>query len=52
MRMASRIDWDGRTSMQELQAQSLRDARAVAGSVLAPVTPPVVMRLLGPGVSP
>ncbi len=52
MRMASRIDWDGRTSVQELQAQSLRDARAVAGSVLAPVTPTVVMRLLGPGLSP
>ena len=52
MRMASRIDWDGRTSQQELQAQSLRDARAVAGAVLAPVTPTVVMRLLGPGITP
>ena len=39
MRMAGRIDWDGRTSLQETQAQSLRDARAVAGAVLGPVTP-------------
>ena len=52
MRMAGRIDWDGRTSLQETQAQSLRDADAVAGAVLGPVTPTAVMRLLGPGLSP
>jgi hypothetical protein len=52
MRMAGRIDWDGRTSLQDMQAQSIRDARSVAGAVLAPVTPTVVMRLLGPGLSP
>jgi len=51
VRLAGSIDWDRRATTAQLQADSLREARAVASSVLVPLTPPLVVVLLGPAVS-
>ncbi len=51
VRMAGSIDWDRRATTAQLQADILREARTVASSVLVPLTPPLVVVLLGPAVS-
>jgi len=51
VRMAGTIDWDRRATTAQEQADSLREARSVASSVLVPLTPPLVVVLLGPAVS-
>jgi murein DD-endopeptidase MepM/ murein hydrolase activator NlpD len=51
VRMAGSIDWDRRATTAQLQADVLREARTVASSVLVPLTPPLVVVLLGPAVS-
>ena len=51
VRMAGSIDWDRRTTAAQQQADVLREARSVASSVLVPLTPPLVVVLLGPAVS-
>ncbi|MEA2686355.1 MAG: hypothetical protein QOE93_1550, partial [Actinomycetota bacterium] len=42
VRVAGTIDWDRRATTAQLQADTLRDARAMASSVLLPLTPPLV----------
>ncbi len=51
VRMAGSIDWDRRATTAQQQADALREARSVASSVLIPLTPPLVVVLLGPAVS-
>ena len=51
VRMAGSIDWDRRATTAQQQADTLREARSVASSVLVPLTPPLVVVLLGPAVS-
>ncbi len=51
VRMAGSIDWDRRATTAQLRADVLREARTVASSVLVPLTPPLVVVLLGPAVS-
>jgi hypothetical protein len=51
VRMAGSIDWDRRATTAQEQADTLRKARSVASSVLVPLTPPLVVVLLGPAVS-
>ena len=51
VRRAGSIDWDRRATTAQLQADVLREARTVASSVLVPLTPPLVVVLLGPAVS-
>ena len=51
VRMAGSIDWDRRATTAQEQADILREARSVASSVLVPLTPPLVVVLLGPAVS-
>jgi hypothetical protein len=51
VRMAGGIDWDRRATTAQQQADALREARSVASSVLVPLTPPLVVVLLGPAVS-
>jgi murein DD-endopeptidase MepM/ murein hydrolase activator NlpD len=51
VRMAGSIDWDRRATTAQQQADVLREARSVASSVLVPLTPPLVVVLLGPAVS-
>ena len=51
VRMAGSIDWDRRATTAQEQADILREARTVASSVLVPLTPPLVVVLLGPAVS-
>jgi murein DD-endopeptidase MepM/ murein hydrolase activator NlpD len=51
VRMAGSIDWDRRATTAQEQADVLREARSVASSVLVPLTPPLVVVLLGPAVS-
>jgi hypothetical protein len=51
VRMAGSIDWDRRATTAQEQADTLREARSVASSVLVPLTPPLVVVLLGPAVS-
>ena len=46
--MAGSIDWDRRATTAQQQADILREARTVASSVLVPLTPPLVVVLLGP----
>ncbi|MEA2827506.1 MAG: hypothetical protein QOG43_1945 [Actinomycetota bacterium] len=51
VRMAGSIDWDSRATTAQQQSDVLREARSVASSVLVPLTPPLVVVLLGPAVS-
>ncbi len=51
VRMAGTIDWDRRATTAQQQADMLREARTVASSVLVPLTPRLVVVLLGPAVS-
>lgn len=51
VRVAGSIDWDRRATTAQLQADIRREARSVASSVLVPLTPPLVVVLLGPAVS-
>jgi murein DD-endopeptidase MepM/ murein hydrolase activator NlpD len=51
VRMAGSIDWDRRATTAQQQADVLREARSVASSVLVPLTPRLVVVLLGPAVS-
>ena len=51
VRLAGGIDWDRRATTAQQQADVLREARTVASSVLVPLTPPLVVVLLGPAVS-
>ena len=51
VRAAGSIDWDRRATTVQEQADVLREARSVASSVLVPLTPPLVVVLLGPAVS-
>ena len=51
VRMAGSIDWDRRATTAQQQADTLREARSMASSVLVPLTPPLLVVLLGPAVS-
>ncbi len=51
VRMAGSVDWDRRATTAQARADALREARSVASSVLVPLTPPLVVVLLGPAVS-
>ena len=48
-RLAGRIDWDGRTTAAQAQADALRQGRQVAVTILAPLTPRALAPLLGTG---
>jgi hypothetical protein len=48
-RLAGRIDWDGRTTAAQAQADALREGRQVALTILAPLTPRALAPLLGTG---
>ncbi|MDQ3896899.1 MAG: M23 family metallopeptidase, partial [Actinomycetota bacterium] len=46
-RMAGRIDWQSKTTAAQAQADALREGREVARSILAPLTPRVLVPALG-----
>jgi len=48
-RMAGRIDWAGKTTAAQAQADALREGRAVALTILGPLTPRALAPLLGGG---
>ena len=48
-RLAGRIDWDSKTSAAQAQADALREGRALALTILGPLTPPALAPLLGSG---
>ena len=48
-RMAGRIDWDGKTTAAQAQADALRQGRSIARAILGPVTPRALAPLLGEG---
>ena len=48
-RLASRIDWDGRTTAAQAQADALREGRDVALTILGPLTPKALAPLLNSG---
>lgn len=51
VRAAGGIDWDHRATTAQARADAIRQAQTLASSVLVPVTPPLVVLLLGPSVS-
>ncbi|MGI8983913.1 MAG: M23 family metallopeptidase [Acidimicrobiales bacterium] len=48
-RMAGRIDFDGKTTAAQAQADALREGRQVAVTILGPLTPRALAPLLGSG---
>ncbi len=48
-RLAGRIDWDGRTTAAQAQADALREGRQVALTILGPLTPRALVPLLSSG---
>jgi murein DD-endopeptidase MepM/ murein hydrolase activator NlpD len=48
-RLANRIDWDGRTTAAQAQADALREGRDVALTILGPLTPKALAPLLNSG---
>ena len=48
-RLAGRIDWDGRTTAAQAQADALREGRQVALTILGPLTPRALAPILGNG---
>ena len=48
-RMATRIDWQSKTTAAQAQADALRQGRDIAMSILGPLTPPALAPLLGRG---
>ena len=48
-RLAGRIDWDGRTTAAQAQADALREGRDVALTILGPLTPRALAPLLSSG---
>lgn len=48
-RLAGRIDWDGKTTAAQAQADALREGRKVALTILGPLTPRALSPLLGGG---
>jgi hypothetical protein len=50
-RLAGRIDWDSKTTAAQVEADALRQGRALAMTVLGPLTPHALAPLLGGGTS-
>jgi murein DD-endopeptidase MepM/ murein hydrolase activator NlpD len=50
-RMAGRIDWDGKTTAAQAQADALREGRQVALTILGPLTPKALAPILSSGAS-
>ena len=48
-RLASRIDWDGRTTAAQAHADALQEGRQVALTILGPLTPRALAPFLGSG---
>jgi hypothetical protein len=48
-RLAGRIDWDGRTTAAQAEADALREGRQVALTILGPLTPRALAPILGSG---
>jgi len=48
-RLAGRIDWDGRTTAAQAQADALREGHQVALTILGPLTPRALAPVLGKG---
>jgi murein DD-endopeptidase MepM/ murein hydrolase activator NlpD len=48
-RLAGRVDWTGRTSAAQAQADALREGRQVALTILGPLTPQALAPMLGGG---
>lgn len=50
-RLAGRIDWDGKTSAAQAQADALREGRDVALTILGPLTPRILLPVLNSAAS-
>lgn len=48
-RLAGRIDWDGKSTAAQAQADALREGHDVALTILGPLTPPALGPILGGG---